>query len=156
MGPGPGHREIGPRGPPWAPPSSVGLRGAASSASFPQKLSVPHAAAGKRSWVCEELRVDGGTSKPRLSANPRAAARPPARAHRPLCLFHSETLSQPQRNQAQGCASAARNPKGPQLTPFCHQMGRHKRFGRGSDVKLDQNFAPDLSRGVPGVISHFC
>ena len=53
----------------------------------------------------------------------------------------------------QGCASAARNPKGPQITPFGHQMGRHKRSGRGLDAKFDQNFAPDLSRGVPGVIS---
>ena len=34
-------------------------------------------------------------------------------------------------------------------------MGRHKRSGCGSDAKLDQNFAPDLSRGVPGVISQF-
>ena len=24
-----------------------------------------------------------------------------------------------------GCASWARNPKGPQNTPFCHQVGRH-------------------------------
>ena len=23
------------------------------------------------------------------------------------------------------CAGWARNPKGPQITPFCHQMGRH-------------------------------
>ena len=27
-------------------------------------------------------------------------------------------------HQPQGCASAARNPKGSQITPFCHQMGR--------------------------------
>ena len=27
--------------------------------------------------------------------------------------------------RAQGCASRARNPKGPQITPFCHQLGRH-------------------------------
>ena len=26
---------------------------------------------------------------------------------------------------AQGCASWARNPKGPQITPFCRQLGRH-------------------------------
>ena len=26
---------------------------------------------------------------------------------------------------SQGCASAARNPKGPQITPFWHQLGRH-------------------------------
>merc|ERR1711965_684896 len=26
---------------------------------------------------------------------------------------------------AQGCAGWARNPKGPQITPFRHQMGRH-------------------------------
>ena len=25
----------------------------------------------------------------------------------------------------QGCAGWARNPKGPQITPFCHQLGRH-------------------------------
>ena len=25
----------------------------------------------------------------------------------------------------QGCACWARNPKGPQITPFCHQSGRH-------------------------------
>ena len=101
--------------------------------------------------MCEELRVDGGTSKPGLSANPRAA-RGPRAGH---CLFHRETLCQTQRNQAQGCASAARNPKGPQITPFGHQMGRHKRSGRGSDAKLDQNFAPDLSRGVPGSYLNF-
>ena len=28
-------------------------------------------------------------------------------------------------------------------------MGRHKRSGRGLDAKFDQNFAPDLFRGVP-------
>ena len=50
-------------------------------------------------------------------------------------------------------ASQSWNPKGPQITHFCHQMGRHKRSGRGSDAKFDQNFGPDLSRGVPGVIS---
>ena len=27
--------------------------------------------------------------------------------------------------QAQGCASAAWDPKGSQITPFCHQMSRH-------------------------------
>ena len=53
----------------------------------------------------------------------------------------------------QGCASAARNSKGPQKPPFGHQMGRHKRWGGGLDAKFDQNFAPDLFRGVPGVIS---
>ena len=26
---------------------------------------------------------------------------------------------------SQGCAGWARNPKGPQITPFCHQLGRH-------------------------------
>ena len=36
--------------------------------------------------MCEELRVDGGTSKSRLSANP------PARPHRGLCVFHTETV----------------------------------------------------------------
>ena len=34
-------------------------------------------------------------------------------------------LSLPPRPPAQGCASWARNPKGPQITPFCHQLGRH-------------------------------
>ena len=28
-------------------------------------------------------------------------------------------------HKAQGCAGWARNPKGPQITPFCHQLGRH-------------------------------
>ena len=57
-------------------------------------LDFSPAAAGKRSWVCEELRVDGGTSKSRLSANP---PRPLARPHRGLCGFHTESVSGPQR-----------------------------------------------------------
>ena len=28
-------------------------------------------------------------------------------------------------HKAQGCAGWARNPKGPKITPFCHQLGRH-------------------------------
>ena len=54
-----------------------------------------------------------------------------------------------------GCASWARNPKGPQITPFCHQMGRHPTVLDISDADFDQNFGPDLSRGVPGSISRF-
>ena len=53
----------------------------------------------------------------------------------------------------QGCASQARNSKVPQKPPFCHQMGRRKRSRDGLDGKFDQNFTPDRSRGVPGVIS---
>ena len=48
-------------------------------------------------------------------------------------LFFAPTLEKPKENpgfwtlgpRAQGCASRARNPKGPQITPFCHQLGRH-------------------------------
>ena len=28
-------------------------------------------------------------------------------------------------HRTQGCAGWTRNPKGPQITPFCHQLGRH-------------------------------
>ena len=53
----------------------------------------PPAAAGKRSWGCEELRVDGGTSKPRLSVNPRpgpAPARPGRGPGADHCVFSTE------------------------------------------------------------------
>ena len=35
------------------------------------------------------------------------------------------TPGQKQQIHTPGCAGQARNPKGPQVTPFCHQMGRH-------------------------------
>ena len=103
--------------------------------------------------MCEELRVDGGTSKSRLSANP---PRPPAGLAWPGLdkAWPGQGLAWTSLAwTGQGCASAARNPKGPQKPPFGHQMGRHKRWGGGLDAKFDQNFAPDLFRGLPGVIS---
>ena len=94
---------------------------------------------------------------------PRIRPARPARPHRGLCGYHTESVCLVHRDKAwpgqglawtgQGCASQARNPKGPQKTPFGRKMGRRKRSGRGLDAKFDQNFAPDLSRGVPGVIS---
>ena len=45
-----------------------------------------------------------------------------------------------------GCASRARNPKGPKIGPFCHQLGRHPTVLRDIATKFAQNFGADLAR----------
>ncbi len=77
----------------------------------------------------------------------------------PLCLVsvamaHGKVLqpaiqsdSQPGwRPRAQGCASWARNPKGPQITPFCHQLGRHPTVLHTTKTSPRQNSGADLAR----------
>ena len=79
-------------------------------------------------------------------------------------VFH-DFLTQPLKNRrkikvfgpwgpgprAQGCASRARtprDPKGPQITPFCHQLGRHTTvFGRfGAEFRrIPARISPDRS-----------
>ena len=52
---------------------------------------------------------------------------------------------------AQGCAGWARNPKGPQITPFCHQMGRHPTiwdFKTGIRHRIPARISPWGSRGL--------
>ena len=49
---------------------------------------------------------------------------------------------------AQGCASRARNPKGPQITPFCHQWGRHPtvlHIRGGVRCRISARISPDRS-----------
>ena len=48
----------------------------------------------------------------------------------------------------QGCASWARNPKGPQITPFCHQLGRHPtvlHIRGGVRCRISARISPDRS-----------
>ena len=48
------------------------------------------------------------------------------------------------------CAGWARNPKGPQITPFCHQMGRHPTiwdFKTGIRHRIPARISPWGSRG---------
>ena len=48
-----------------------------------------------------------------------------------------------------GCASRARNPKGPKITPFCHQMGRHPTIWdarHGFLHRISARISPDRSR----------
>ena len=52
---------------------------------------------------------------------------------------------------AQGCAGWARNPKGPQITPFRHQMGRHPTiwdFKTGIRHRIPARISPWGSRGL--------
>ena len=52
---------------------------------------------------------------------------------------------------AQGCTGWARNPKGPQVTPFCHQMGRHPTiwdFKTGIRHRIPARISPWGSRGL--------
>ena len=56
----------------------------------------------------------------------------------------AQQASQP----SQGCASRARNPKGPQITPFRHQMGRRGTIwdlGTGILRRIPARFSPDRS-----------
>ena len=49
------------------------------------------------------------------------------------------------------CAGWARNPKGPQVTPFCHQMGRHPTiwdFKTGIRHRIPARISPWGSRGL--------
>ena len=49
------------------------------------------------------------------------------------------------------CAGWARNPKGPQITPFCHQMGRHPTiwdFKTGIRHRIPARISPWGSRGL--------
>ena len=49
------------------------------------------------------------------------------------------------------CAGWARNPKGPQITPFCHQMGRHPTiwdFKTGIRRRIPARISPWGSRGL--------
>ena len=51
---------------------------------------------------------------------------------------------------AQGCAGWARNPKGPQITPFRHQMGRRGTiwdFKTGIRLRIPARISPWGSRG---------
>ena len=51
---------------------------------------------------------------------------------------------------AQGCAGWARNPKGPQITPFCHQMSRHPTildFKTGIRLRILARISPWGPRG---------
>ena len=48
------------------------------------------------------------------------------------------------------CAGWARNPKGPQVTPFCHQMGRRGTiwdFKTGIRLRIPARISPWGSRG---------
>ena len=50
-----------------------------------------------------------------------------------------------------GCAGRARNPKGPQVTPFCHQMGRHPTIWdleTGTRRRIPARISPWGSRGL--------
>ena len=52
--------------------------------------------------------------------------------------------------QAQGCAGWARNPKGPQIAPFRHQMGRRGTiwdFKTGIRLRIPARISPWGSRG---------
>ena len=69
------------------------------------------------------------------------AARPPPPA-RPRTPPRTPPRTQP------GCASWARNPKGPKITPFCHQMGRHPTIwdaGHGFLHRISARISPDRS-----------
>ena len=49
------------------------------------------------------------------------------------------------------CAGWARNPEGPQITPFCHQMGRHPAiwdFKFGIRHRIPARISPWGSRGL--------
>ena len=49
------------------------------------------------------------------------------------------------------CAGWARNPKGPQVTPFCHQMGRRGTiwdFKTGIRLRIPARISPWGSRGL--------
>ena len=49
---------------------------------------------------------------------------------------------------SQGCASAAWNAQGPQITPFCHQMGRHPTVLRANATefrRIPARISPDRS-----------
>ena len=49
------------------------------------------------------------------------------------------------------CAGWARNPKGPQVTPFCHQMGRHPTvldISGGKIRRIPARISPWGSRGL--------
>ena len=53
-------------------------------------------------------------------------------------------------SRSQGCASWAQNPKGPHVTPFCHQMGRHPTiwdFKTGFRLRIPARISPWGSRG---------
>ena len=52
---------------------------------------------------------------------------------------------------AHGGAGRARNPKGPQITPFCHQMGRHPTiwdFKTGIRHRIPARISPWGTRGL--------
>ena len=50
---------------------------------------------------------------------------------------------------AQGCAGWARNPKGPQITPFCHQLGRHPTVLDATSAEFRRISARRSLGGVP-------
>ena len=63
----------------------------------------------------------------------------------------------PARRPPAGCAGWARNPKGPQVTPFCHQMGRHPTiwdFKTGIRHRIPARISPCGSRGLNPNFSH--
>ena len=60
-----------------------------------------------------------------LARQARQAQARPSQGKAQQASQKSAACRQPPGPRAQGCASRARNPKGPQITPFCHQMGRH-------------------------------
>ena len=62
------------------------------------------------------------------------------------------------RRPPSGCAGRARNPKGPQITPFCHQMARHPTiwdFKTGIRLRIPARISPWGSQGLnPNFLFH--